>query len=68
MNNSDLATQNIRPAGRGQRLITLEPHGIRPAGRGQRLISLEPHGIYILMNFCLPIHFKIVFGISNKLK
>ena len=32
---------------------------ISPAGRGQMLITLESH-CYILLKFCIPIHFNIV--------
>ena len=31
------------------------------------LIFFEPHGI-VSLKFCLLIHFKVVFGISNKVK
>ena len=32
---------------------------IHPAGRGHMLITLESHW-YILIKFCIPIHFNIV--------
>ena len=56
MQNNDRALPRISLAGRGQMLITLEPHGICCLDTGMQShgqlvkmpITLEPHGIFSL--------------------